>query len=79
MILLNLLCVLNRNCFKKCIFIYLYFKISTQEFNNPTIILFSSDSEILNSIDENYIINVNNQKREINLVETYNYKALILN
>ena len=47
--------------------------------NKPTIILFSSDSEILNSIDENYIINVNNHKREINLVETYNYKALILN
>jgi len=47
--------------------------------NKPTIILFSSDSEILNSIDENYIINVNNQKRNLNLVEKYNYKALILN
>ena len=37
------------------------------------------DGFLLNSIDENYIINVNNHKREINLVETYNYKALILN
>jgi hypothetical protein len=47
--------------------------------NKPTIILFSSDSEIINNIDENYILNKNNQKRNINLVEKYNYKALILN